>query len=123
MGMIETRTGAGICSAVNGMFIPQGKVEGSAVTYGAFTPDPAAMTLDDTLYCGQADPCTGEIVRFVQTLERFEEIGCHVHIKTGTIIAHKKDPFAFILENPEFYYGLGKLFRIFPGIAQQVFQS
>src|SRR5262245_31460765 len=72
--------------------------KGRSLPWLALKPDPASVTLDDALYVGQSDAGPLIFLVIVEPVKwREQELGL-VHIKSTTIIAHKKDRILFSRE-------------------------
>ena len=71
----------------------QGEIEGRALANFTLGPDAPTVAVNNALYRGQADACSGEFFFPVQTLKGAEELIGVGHIEACAIVAHNEDFF------------------------------
>jgi hypothetical protein len=72
----------------------------------AFSPDAAAMAMDDALHVGEANASTLELTGRVQPLEDGEQFARVVHVEAGSIVADETDLVAVSRELADLDAGL-----------------
>src|SRR5450756_1084962 len=72
----------------------KGEMKYRAMVHFGLGPYPAAVTADDALHDGQANPRAFKILRPVEPLEHAKQLVHILHIKPNTVVAHKINIFA-----------------------------
>jgi hypothetical protein len=80
--------------------------------------------MNDALYDGQPDAGAGKISGSMQSLEYPEQFVGVSHVEAGTVIAHKKLHYTFLVTHRiKLDARLRLAGGIFPGVAQQIDQD
>src|SRR5262245_27192200 len=88
-----------------------------------FSPDSAAMPLNDVLDDDQADARALELILIMQAAELSKEVASGVAIKTNAIIPDEKDLFGLVGIDANLDKGDGTFARVFESIAEQIDQD
>src|SRR3990170_8060018 len=100
--------------------ISQSKVKRSALLDRSFRPHVAAVTAEDTLDGGQADPGARELTLSVQPLKGSEQMAGVARVESRSIVTNEID-LAAIAQFPAELDAGGIVGRgIFPGIVEEV---
>ena len=75
----------------------QCEIKGSSFVHFGFSPDAAAVALDDALNDGEADAGAFKLLDGVQPLKNTKEIFRVAHIETGAVVANEKYSFPVLL--------------------------
>lgn len=79
----------------------QGKKEGCPFPWNGFSPDFAAMALNDSICCRQADTEAGDVAGTGKALKGLEKPAGFRHVKTDAIVGDSNDKTAiFFVPGP-----------------------
>ncbi len=95
------------------------KKRGSFIHLG-FGPDAPAMTLDDSLNDGEADPSAFKFLLVVQSLKDAEKSIRISHFKPRSVVPNKVNSFPFLLTAAYFDKSAGLVAREFVSIREQI---
>src|SRR5512138_2771443 len=99
----------------------QSEIEGYPPIHLPFRPDPAAVTLDDSLHRGKAYAAPLELLPAVETLERAKQQVGLVHVKPGSVVPNEEGTVSPGFDHPELDLGRLPFSGVFPGIANEIF--
>src|SRR5579885_2692634 len=80
------------------------------------------MSLDDSSYGSEPDSVSWKLRRGVQPLKRLEKPVCEPRFETAAIVFHEIHILSVFLDLAQFNPRVIVLRRIFPGVAEQIFQ-
>src|SRR5256714_1858777 len=100
--------------------VGEGEIEGCPLAHGPLGPDPAPVTVDDTLDGGEADARALELFVAVETLERAEKLSGVCHVEARAVVADEVNDLALLALPTESYLRRVALRCELPGVAQKV---
>src|SRR5437899_9609478 len=77
------------------------EIKGRAAVHHAFSPDPAAVAMDDASHIRQADAGALELAGRVQPLEHTEQFVGIAHVKPDAVVADKENRFIVGMHGPD----------------------
>src|ERR1035441_7106715 len=102
---------------------PEREVKNCALPWLTIRPDPAAVEVDNALHGGQTNARARKLSSLVQASKRSEERARVRHVKTHSVVAHKKHGIAVLLAsanlNVRFGAGTGELHCVVQQVCQR----
>ena len=86
--------------------------------WSPFSPDPAAVAIDNSLGGGKPDSVTWKKRSIVQMLKRMKKPAVFRHVKPNAVIPDIESLDSLNIAGPEFDEGCLRARRVFPGVLK-----
>jgi hypothetical protein len=71
------------------------------LTHVTFSPDVAAMPVDDALHRRWSNACSSELLLVMKTLKGSKKLAGVPHVEPGTVIPHQEDALLVLLKRTD----------------------
>ena len=101
-------------------FLRKCKIEYRALSDLALGPNPASVTVNDTLYDCQAHTHPVIFARIMEALKDAEELVIILHVETDSVILHIEESLIFLSTAADFNDAVSARSRKLDGIGEQI---